>query len=331
MRLNTATVCLLVGFSAMGIAAAAETQPVQGSMPEFLFATVNGKPISRQDYDTAYISHVRSKFYHREGIADERLQAARKDVADQMIERILMLEEVERRNIQADQKAIDEAIANYEKRYASSPMWLQNREKMLPGLRQRLVEQNRLELLEKSVRVLPPPTEEEIRSFYEQNKSLFTEPEKLRLHTILLRIDPTSPPATWDAAREEATKIVTRLRNGAEFEQLARIHSQDSSAASGGDMGYLHLGMMPEALQSRIDKIGLGTISDPIEVLEGVAIFRLDERVPPKLRPFEEVKERARDLLARDREKKAWEDFRQGLRGAADVKFAEQQPNSASR
>lgn len=315
--------------SALVLAFPAQAQtPAPGSEP--VFATVNGTAITQRDFHTAYANHVRNKFYHREGVAEERLLAARQEVADQLIERILLLEEIERRKIQPNQQQVDEAIAGYEKRYAGSPMWQQNRETLLPGLKERLSEQSRLEILEKDVRRQSPSTPAELKKFYDDNPKLFTEPEKLRLHTILLKVDPSSPAAAWDAAREEAARIVARLRGGASFEELARIHSMDKSAESGGDMGYLHLGMLPEPLQARVDKLEIGVVGDPVDVLEGIGVFRLDERVPARHRSLEDVADRARDLLMREKENQAWRDFLAQLRAKADIKYLAPAMNAAN-
>jgi len=312
-------------------AAADAAVPHAAAATEPLYATVNGKPISLREFQSAYANHVRNQFYHREGIADERLQAARKEVGDRMIERILLVEEADRRKVAPDEAKVAEIIAGYDRRYANSPMWQQNREQMLKGLRERLAEDTRLERLERSVRDIATPPEAEVRKFYESKPELFTEPEKLRLHTILLRVDPSAAGSVWDATRAEATTLAEQLRAGADFGELARKRSQDKSAENGGDMGYLHLGMVPEALQVRLDKLDLGAISDPIDVLEGVGIFRLDERVASRHRSYDEVAERARDLLLRDLQQKAWTDFVAALRSQADVRINEPQATAAAR
>ncbi|MBL8488050.1 MAG: peptidylprolyl isomerase [Rhodocyclaceae bacterium] len=317
--LGMAAVLATLGLAGVAVAAPASAQARAEVQAEAdLFARVNGKPISRREFSTAYSNHVRQQFYHRE-VAEERLAAARQEVADRLIDRILLLEEAERRGVAADQAKLDEVISGYERRYAASPMWQQNRESMLPGLRNQLADQNRLEQLERRVREIADPSTDEARAFYEANPNLFTEPEKLHLHTILLKVDPSSPKAVWDAAREEAARIVARLRGGADFAETARLHSNDRSAGEGGDMGYLHLGMLPEALQARIDQLQTGAVGDPIDVLEGVGIFRIDERVTARKREFADVAGRARDLLKREKAETAWKQFLAGLRQTASI------------
>ena len=96
------------------------------------------------------------------------------------------------------------------------------------------------------------------------------------------------------------------LREGADFQELARQHSKDSSAANGGDMGYQHKGMLPEPAQVALDKLKPGEVSDAVLLLEGVAIFRLDERRAARLNQLDAVRARARDLWKRDKGEEAW-------------------------
>jgi parvulin-like peptidyl-prolyl isomerase len=305
-----------------GLFAAAMVQAQAATPPagERLYATVNGTPITQQEFHTAFANHVRQTLYHGQ-VSEERVQAARKEVTDRMIERLLLLEEADRRQVSADLARIDETIAGYEQRYANSPQWKERRETLLPGLRKQLAEQGRLEKLEQAVRALPEPSASEVRAYYDAKPELFTEPEKLRVRTILLKVDPSSPAAAWDAARDEAARIVRQIREGTDMGELARLHSNDRSAAEGGDMGYLHVGMIPESLHAKIVSFTVGTISDPIDVLEGIGIFRLEDRQPAKLRGFDEVAKRARDLLIREQQEQAWKDLIARLRNSARIEL----------
>jgi parvulin-like peptidyl-prolyl isomerase len=71
-------------------------------------------------------------------------------------------------------------------------------------------------------------------------------------------------------------------------------------------MGYLHRGMLPQTAQDVVDKLKQGDVSDPLRLLEGIAVFRLTDRKPPKLNPLESARERARDLWLREQGERAW-------------------------
>jgi len=304
-------------------------QPARGedaapaAAPEPLYATVNGKPITLKDFHGAYANYVRQKYYHAQ-VPEDQLEPIRKEVSDRLVERILLLEEAMRRGLAPDEQRIAQTIAEYDARYAANQAWRENRASMLPGLKRQLAEQDLLHQIEASGHAIAEPADAAVREFYKARIELFTEPEKMRLHAILLKVDPSAPKAAWDAAREEAARIVVRLRSGeSSFEQMAGLHSHDRSADKGGDMGYLHRGMIPEQVQSQLDERALGSLGAPIDVLEGIAIFRLDERIPSKVMPYEDVAARARVLLKREQSKQAWDSFIANLRSTAVVNMVE--------
>ncbi len=285
-----------------------------------LFAEVNGQVISAGEYEATFLTMARQKFYHGKP-PEAQIQALRLEVADRLINRVLLLNEVKRREIKADEKDIEATLADYDKRYGNSPGWQQNRETMLPGLSAKLREQQLLERLESEARTVSAASAEEIRAYYNSHTDLFTEPEKLHLSVILLKVDPSSPSSAWDKAEEEAAAIQRRIQAGADFGELARLHSGDGSAEKDGDMGYIHRGMLPEGMHEKVDKMQSGQLSDPIRVLEGYALLRLHDRRAPKLRAFEEVVGRATDLLQRERSEQAWKDFIASLRASAKIRI----------
>lgn len=288
-------------------------------MHDRVFAVINGRSIPTSDYEAAFTTLVRQRFYHGQ-IPESELAGVREEIKSKLVQRVVLLAEAERRKIAPDQAQIEETVAGYEKRYTNSPQWQQNREAVLPELKKQLAEQSLISLLDKQVRDLPAPSDAEVRAYYDKNPGLFTEPEKLRLAVILLAVDPASPATAWQGSRDEAKAIYGRLQNGADFDEAARLHSSVYAERS-GDMGYLHRGMLPENIQQKIDKFEVGKVNEPIDTLEGVAIFRLIDRVSAKQRAFADVSERARDLLVRERQDAAWKTLIDRLVAKADVKF----------
>jgi parvulin-like peptidyl-prolyl isomerase len=58
--------------------------------------------------------------------------------------------------------------------------------------------------------------------------------------------------------------------------------------------------MLPEALHAVVDALKPREISAPVQMLEGIAILRLDDRRPQQQRAFEQVRERAAGLWQRE-------------------------------
>jgi len=282
-------------------------------------AKVGDTVITYEDFAAAFNISARNKFYHGRA-PQEEVAALQREVADQLVARVLLLREAAARGMKPDTAEVQKTIQGYDQRYGNSEPWKSNRAQMLPPLQARLEEENLLAQIEKAVRNVPKPTVQEVRAYYTANSEKFTEPEQLRVSVILRRVPAASPNTAWVKAFEEAQEIAKRLKGGADFDAEARAHSQDQSKAQGGDMGYLHAGMLPEGTEGIVQALQPGEISNPLQILEGIALFKVTSRKPPKLNSFETVQQRAHDLLLRDRSDQAWNKLVADLKKKTPVK-----------
>jgi len=76
-----------------------------------------------------------------------------------------------------------------------------------------------------------------------------------------------------------ANQIIQQLQNGASFAAYARQYSEASTAAVGGDLGWVRPAQLPQAIASVVQSLRPGQISTPIPVPGGVSIIAVqDER-----------------------------------------------------
>lgn len=304
-----ALTALLCGCILDAVAVAAEVaadEPASAVAAVPVFAKVGDVVISQQEYDAMFAVMNRGKFFHRRP-PEAEIAAMQREVGNKLIANVLLLREAKKRKLQPDDAVVRKKIEQYEQRYANDAQWLKARAEALPLLTQQWQEEDLLSQLEKQVRNVPPPKEAALRKYYAAHLDKFTEPEQLRVSTILLSVDPSSPTEAWQQAFAEGQELVSQLQAGADFAELARQHSGDTSSAErGGDMGYLHGGMLAEAAQSTVDKLKPGETSDPIRVLEGIVILRLTDRKQPKLSKFETVRESARAIWLREEGERVW-------------------------
>lgn len=287
-----------------------------------VFAEVDGVIITVDEYDISWATAQRQKFYHR-SVPESEVLALRREVGDQLIERVLLTAEARRRGIEPDHAKVREQVAALEARYQASPQWKTIQAERLPALVKEFERQSSVERLQAEVRRVAPGDDAVVRNFYEQHRDLFTEPEQIKFSLILLRVDPSSPSAVWEKAREEAVAIRERIERGADFAEMARLHSSDQTAATGGDMGYVHRGMFPDRVADELTKLQPGEVTQPIHLLEGFALARFVDRKAPQLREFELVRERAGQLWMRDESERRWKAFLAELRKNAAVKVVD--------
>ena len=288
---------------------------------EAVFAYVGETRITREAFEREVYTAARQTYYHGQPPDREEFIEFRKGVADRLIDRQLLLEEAARREIAPDDAAIDVRIAQYEARYGDTERWQTEGPAMVAALRQRFEEDSLLERLEAQVRSAEQPDTATAQAFYENNPDLFTQPASKRIAVILLGVAPSAGAPGWEAAREEARRIVDKLAAGANFAELAALHSSDTSAQAGGDMGYQHEGALSPDAEAAIAGLEVGGVSEPVRVLEGIAIFKLLDSRPRQLQAFADVAERAAQLWVRHAGEQQWQQLLTALRAKADVRM----------
>ena len=309
---------------AAGASTASPVAKTSAALPSGVMARVDDVLISEAEYQAAFSTASRNKFYHGKP-PEVEIARLQREVADQMVARIVLLLEVQRRGLKPDAAAVQKTVQGYETRYAGSAQWEKNRAQALPPLVARLEQEDLLSQLETTVRASVKVGEKQANVYYAAHQNQFTEPEQMRVSVILLKVDPSSTSATWVKADEQAQALAKRVRAGDDFAALARQYSGDASASAGGDMGYLHSGMLPEGTQAELAKMKTGELSTSLRLLEGFAIFRVTDRKAAKLHGFEAVKVRAQELAQREQSNEAWTTFLSDLKAKARVQMDQSQ------
>ncbi len=308
---------------------AAETSPVKKDKPTVAekvpaklpyFARVGSDTISIEDYAKTLQDAMKEKYFHGK-IPEKELQEFRRQVGDKMINDVLYLQEAKRRGIVPDKDDVAKRIQQLERKKKNDTYWQEHKDQMLKAARQELESKSILKQLEKAVRTSAVPSDPQIQEFYKSNADKFTAPERVKVHMILIKVDPSSTSQEWENAAKLASDLVAKLRKGENFEELARIHSGDDSAAAGGDMGYIHKGMLGSEAAAVLEKMKIGDLSEPVYLLEGIAVFRLDDRENARLNEFQRVDDTAKDLLQKDLADKAWKNLTETLRKKTQIEI----------
>jgi parvulin-like peptidyl-prolyl isomerase len=287
-----------------------------------IYAKVGNMSVTWLDYESEYASQASKKFYH--GKPSEAMIAEfQREIGDTLVTNAMLVQEAKRRKLKPDSEEVNQKLAQFEQRFAQDPNWPKARARVLPIITVRLQNESLRSQLEERVRNVPPPSEKQLRKYYEAHPEKFTSPPQTRVSIILLRVDPSAPDADWQKAIEEGQNLVKRARNGEDFATLARDYSGDVTAEDGGDMGYLHEGMLPGLPAQTVSKLQPGEISDPVTLMEGVAIFRLTERKLAEINSFKSVRERARELWLAEKSENAWNSLIAKLKKSTPVQIDE--------
>ncbi len=120
-------------------------------------------------------------------------------------------------------------------------------------------------------------TEQEIR----QEWSLSPPPEQVEASHILFRIE---DPSQEDAVRARAEAVLTQIKEGADFTELAKKHSDDpGSADQGGYLGTFQRGQMVPEFENAAFSLNPGEISELVKTQYGYHIILVSQRITPTL------------------------------------------------
>ena len=126
-----------------------------------------------------------------------------------------------------------------------------------------------------------------------------------------------------DAARAQLAGFKRQIELGlAEFEALAKEHSQDGSANQGGDLGWANPGMMVPEFEEAMAKLAPGQVGDPLVSRFGVHLIEVLERreAPLSLREQQDL---VRSILREKKFEEAYKNWEREVRGRAFVEYRE--------
>ncbi len=129
-------------------------------------------------------------------------------------------------------------------------------------------------LLRRNVQPFVNVSDEEVREMMER-LSAAKGTEEFRIGEIYLSAAPEAKPQV----AENAKRIVEQLRQGGSFVAYARQYSEASTAAVGGDLGWVRLEQLPAEIGTAARDLTPGQMVGPIELRAGFSIvYLIDKR-----------------------------------------------------
>lgn len=167
-------------------------------------------------------------------------------------------------------------------------------------------------------RSFEPPSDAEVRAYFESNRSDFISPETFEISVIRLDGEKNS-----DTRARQAFELSYSLRHGAtDFSDRARASSDDPSTSNGGRLEPMTrrqlAGRGPEFMKTTTG-LRIGEISREFFNNGSWWIVRLDDRQPSRLMTYNEATSRARSLLTQNRVEAVQEVMETEIRRGLDL------------
>jgi foldase protein PrsA len=137
-------------------------------------------------------------------------------------------------------------------------------------------------ILEPSIEI----TDDEIKTYFEDNKASFDTPEQVEASHILVEDEKT------------AKEVKKKIDEGGDFAELAKEYSTDTQTKdNGGELGYFPTGQMVEEFDKAAFAMKVDEISDPVKTDYGYHIIKVTGKKEAKEATLEDSKEQIKEAL----------------------------------
>jgi peptidyl-prolyl cis-trans isomerase SurA len=240
-------------------------------------AVVNGDIITGTDVDQRLALIIAA---NQNQVSSEEMQRLRAQVLRNLIDETLQIQEAAASKIEIEDAEVEESYARvatqnfnqnttamdaYLKRIGSSPASLKRQ------IKGELAWQR---LLGRNVSPFINVSDDEVNELLERLKAA-KGTDEYRIGEIYL----AAPAEARQQVYDNALKIVEQLRQGGSFVAYARQYSQASTAAVGGDLGWIRLVQLPAELATAARQMQAGQLVGPVELPGGFSIiYMIDKR-----------------------------------------------------
>jgi len=197
------------------------------------------------------------------------------------------------------------------------------------------------------------------QKFYDEHKGEMEQPEAITLSEILVApakppadksavqkddktvpvagadASPAAPPASqdpaveaakqatesaaWAAAEIKANELLKQIRDGANFDDVAKKSSDGPTAADGGSLGVFKRGVLAKELEDKTFAMKAGDVSEVTRTKQGYVILKVTEHRAAGIPPFKDVQNRVQDALYYQKLQPALRDFLTRMREEAYI------------
>ncbi len=318
-----------------------KTEPftLNGKPVPKVVAKVNGVALSSDVLERELFAfRFQSKQMGREIQPDEETRIAR-ELLKSMVARELVVQKADSLGITITEEKVNLQLKNVEGQFPNHKSFITalafqhlSVEALKEKIRRTLLED---ELMRREIAPDVDVSDEEVKKYYEDNKSRFTKPVLYRLSHI--HISTISPSGESDdeasqkkaerlikkvneEAKEKMTSILKKVKAGEDFAELAKRYSEDeASNDKGGKLGDLHPGSTLPEIAKEMLTLKEEETSGIIQSQFGYHILKLDEIIPSQLIPFSETKTDIMNLLLKLKTQKLFTTYVENLGNNANI------------
>jgi parvulin-like peptidyl-prolyl isomerase len=272
--------------------------PLRAELADGILAIVNNSVITREqvaDYVAPAIDALRQQYASPADVSgdlDQKASDVFNDGLEQLIERQLILHDFDIEGYKLPDSYVDQLIQDrIRERYGDRITLMKTLqaqgmtfEQFRKDVRdQYIISAMRAKNVSQEIVISPY----KIENYYLAHQDDFKMGDQIKLRMIVLNKssgDDQSP-------HRMAEEILTQIKQGASFAQMASVYSEGSQREQGGDWGWVERSVLRQELADVAFSLKPGQMSDIIETSQACYLMLVEQKRPAHVRPLSEVRD----------------------------------------
>jgi len=260
--------------------------------------------------------------YHGEEL-DKQIQAARNAALQDLIDRQLIVQSFHKEKFELPEHFVEERVNDIIREDFGGDR--NTFIKTLQAQNYSLTEFKKLEMEKiivaamrgKNVKPVTTVSPTKVTEYYKQHKAEFTAKEQVKLRLIMI---PTRA-AEGNAAAQKAIaeEILGKLADGAPFDRMAQMYSEDATRDAGGEWGWIERKTLAPPLEKVAFNLPPGRVSHVIELEPNFYILKVEEKRGGDTPSFAKLRPEIEKKLMQEETQRQQELWLAGLRQKAYI------------
>lgn len=278
-------------------------------------ALVNGTPVTRKELANE-MTRIKERFYTNSKMNDEQISQIEGEILEILIGGELLYQAGKKKGLKIADTLITEELEKTKEKFPDTDHF-KNTFTAAEIDRKLMIEKYITTEFADKITI----TTEQAHKFYQDNLDDFTRPEQILASHILIKIPEDADQSVKKKARTRIKMVQDKLKKGADFAELAKEYSEDSSSVSGGALGYFMRGQMVDAFEKAAFAMEIDQISDIVETKHGLHIIKVMDKKPTYVVPFEDIEEKLKSFIKQQEVQARIDNFIKTERKQADIKI----------
>jgi peptidyl-prolyl cis-trans isomerase SurA len=143
-------------------------------------------------------------------------------------------------------------------------------------------------------------TAKQEQDYYDAHKQEYAQPESVHLKEILIPTPDDATDAQVAQAQAKASEVISKLKSGAKFEDMAKQYSGGPHAEDGGDLGDYPKGQLPKVIEDQVFAFQPGQWTTPVRTRQGFVIEEVTAHTQGGIPPLSEVDRQVQEAIYKE-------------------------------